>query len=307
MINIFGRNYEEIGDSKKGLILRNSGKIKIQWGNSFIDLLDKQGNLNVEKTLQNIDFITQISNLSDIKKAGIYYDKTENQFILYFDKDKYIAFPLNAIQLKEPIIKPVNIYENKNIITKIVAENDFYYSISFKLNDYIYQQGDIILFYIDYQEKIIPIYFTISEYDILTNSIKGFVPTEYEDKTFDYTLLENISNIECYLYQYSNKENPQTGYVKNNVKNSTLKIGKLDSEKYRTDINHGIISKQNIFYSTKFDYDAIDADKQFPEYSKKLYDQIDTTTIDQSTGLPAGIDDNTILPIGIIKQLLSNN
>lgn len=305
---MFGRDYEEIGDSKKGLILKNSGKIKIQWGNTFLDLLDKEGKLNIKEPIQDIDFITIVSNISDIKKAGTYYDKTLNQFIIYFDKDKYITLPLTSIKISESAVKPVNIYENKNVITKIVAENDFYYSISFRSPDYIYQQGDIILFYIDYQEKTIPIYFTVLEYDILTNSIKGFVPTQYEDRTFDYTLLENISNIECYLYQYSKKENIQSGESENDIKNNTLVVGQLDSKKYRTNTNYGIISKQNILYSTRFDYDKFDTDKQFPEYSKDLYNQI--VINNENSGedtYPEGISDNTILPIGIIKELLNNN
>lgn len=48
-LNIFGSNHDVVGTSQANLILRTAGKIKIQWGNKFIDLI-KDGKINVESS-----------------------------------------------------------------------------------------------------------------------------------------------------------------------------------------------------------------------------------------------------------------
>ena len=69
MLNIFGSNHEEIGSTDKNLIFKTQGKIRIQWGKKFIDLLDNDGNINCG--LKNI--ISKVSSEDSIKKDGFYY------------------------------------------------------------------------------------------------------------------------------------------------------------------------------------------------------------------------------------------
>ncbi len=58
----------EIGNNKENLILKTAGKVKIQWGNKFIDLLDRNGNLSIKS--KNI--LNSINSKESISKDGIY-------------------------------------------------------------------------------------------------------------------------------------------------------------------------------------------------------------------------------------------
>lgn len=298
MLNVFGRDYEEVGSSDKGLILKNSGKIKVQWGNKYINLLDNNGNINVKHQ----DIVKKINTKEELTKAGFYYLVSENKFIIYYNKDIFLEFLLEEEvpeekKVSEAIIKPFKIYEYRNIISKIEKINDFYYNLYFKLNlsNHLYQQGDILLFYVDYMSNILPIYLTIYEYDIASNSAKVFITSNYEKKSFDYSLLLSLTNLECFLFSYITKEN--TSAEESEYENNSLRIGELNKKKYRQNINVGIISKQNIFYSANFDYDNADTDKQYPKYTDALLTQLKNEET---------IDDNTIIPYGALLSRLQN-
>lgn len=53
-MNLAGRNYNEVGSSSEGLMLKNSGKIKYQFGNGFYDLIDDNGNINILPLLRQV-------------------------------------------------------------------------------------------------------------------------------------------------------------------------------------------------------------------------------------------------------------
>lgn len=68
-MKIFGRDYEEIGDSQKGLLLKNSGKVKIQFGNKFVDLINSDGKIDIKTS----PIIKEISSESEMSNNGFYF------------------------------------------------------------------------------------------------------------------------------------------------------------------------------------------------------------------------------------------
>lgn len=66
-IQLFGRSYNQYGDSDTDVIIKTKGQVKIQWGSKFIDLI-KDGKIAVDS-----NFIFKVQDVSKIGvKDGIY-------------------------------------------------------------------------------------------------------------------------------------------------------------------------------------------------------------------------------------------
>lgn len=126
--------YEEIGSSNKNLVLKSLGKIKIQWGKKFIDLLDSNGNLNVKAQ----SLIKEVSSKTEINQNGFYLyndsllakikndiieissTKLGNVYVSFLDKqntseeEKYTA--LQNIGFIYPSQDASNVYPTNGII-----------------------------------------------------------------------------------------------------------------------------------------------------------------------------------------------
>ena len=57
--------YEEIGNSKSNLVINTQGKIKIRWGNTYKDLLDENGLLNISEMIDIGALIRAIDNYKE--------------------------------------------------------------------------------------------------------------------------------------------------------------------------------------------------------------------------------------------------
>jgi len=97
MLSMFGRDYEEIGSSDKGLILKNSGKVKIQWGKKFIDLINSNGELNIKVDGDSI----LKEPLKTLNNANLNLPTEEGQTLIWKDNKWIYETPL--LNLNEPL------------------------------------------------------------------------------------------------------------------------------------------------------------------------------------------------------------
>lgn len=87
---------QEVGSLSENLILNTAGKVKIRYGQKYIDLLNEKGELNVKQTS---DIIKKIKSEKEIKQNGFYY--YEDTLYAYIDGVKLIIS-------KEPLISILN-------------------------------------------------------------------------------------------------------------------------------------------------------------------------------------------------------
>lgn len=81
-MQIFNTNYKEIGDLKQNLVLNTLGKVKIRYGNKFIDLLDNKGNIVSTNNTKVPQELTNI--ITEFQNSGI--ELSESQLLRLINK-----------------------------------------------------------------------------------------------------------------------------------------------------------------------------------------------------------------------------
>lgn len=274
---------QEIGSKDSELILK--GKVKVQWGNKLIDLLNNNGELNVKKK----PFVTTITSKDQLKTPGIYL--LDSKFIIYYDSEHIVEIEAdqNEEQSEETIKCPEfpikDIISYKNIAHKIEI-NEAFFIINLKYDQVIYEEGDVLMIQVINDNRIDYVYFVVYAYDILNNICTCFIPSQYK-VNIDYTKLLRLKDFPIYLYSRINGED--------NTQQSDLIIGDIPY-KYN-DKQFGIISKQNIFHSARFDTDNTTniLPQDYPMYSKNLNDDILTKVSNPDYG-------NTLVTLDVLQK-----
>lgn len=160
--NIFGKNHSVVGDSTSDILLRTKGKIKIQVGNKFIDLLN-DGKLNSDfKFIYVIDSIDSIKNKDGIyiTNDGYVYLKSGNNIVNISSKDfntTYISFmekqyttsqqkylALQNIGFLYNSLSDINENSLQNGIIYVQSEQKLYTVLDGKLSELEFVLPDII-------------------------------------------------------------------------------------------------------------------------------------------------------------------
>lgn len=248
---------------------------------------------------------------NEIKSKGFSYDtgyaiqQEGSDYILYID-DIHVRKGIKAEAIKNII--PVRIYKEENVIidSKVISgptDSKYTLDLYFKYPD-TYQDEDILRIYIEapYEEvnKAYPIDLKVTQtHTTNVPPVKlNYVVVEYTiDNNHPNNVLEYINNTVCYLYS----RKTQTGVDINDdpiytqIVNEDLVIGDLSGYTGSNNKTYGIISKNNKFYSAKFDKDGENNPNIFPIYSNDLYDEL-------YENYTEGTYDNVIPPIGFNKQ-----
>lgn len=142
MINVFGKDHDVVGSQERDLILKTNGKIKIQVGKKFIDLLDLKGNLNVKAK----EPINSVKSPEEVSKSGqgfyiidgnlfvnvdgeiIQLTGLENIYVKYKEAQQLNQSEIDIVQ-KNIGFKFATIEEAKRTISKgiINIDGDLYY------------------------------------------------------------------------------------------------------------------------------------------------------------------------------------
>lgn len=83
---MFGRSYETLGNPFSDLVLQTRGKIKIRWGNKYIDLI-KDG-----KIVTDSNILRSVATVDDISVDGIYYVEENGSIYLVIEGNRINLF-----------------------------------------------------------------------------------------------------------------------------------------------------------------------------------------------------------------------
>ena len=219
MVNMFGSTYSPLGDTNCDLLLKCRGKVKIQQGNKFIDLI-KDGQLNISSSV--IFDSSQVGN-----NDGIYivndkvYIKSGSKQIELNSGNTQVTTPTNdSSNNSSNDNSSNNISETKESVEQIIGGLDNLYSST---PVYIIQEGSDL-------------------YIVLNN--QRLATFNFQSTTFNNEVISNTFKCgSCKLYTYNGESYL---YVDNiDVKNdNTLKF--IDD-----------MYKNNSKVKVEFDFDPI--------------------------------------------------